>query len=278
MVGTDNPEDDDTILFTKEYATIERNPSKSDRNAERLNLEEACAELFGEHRMIPSGTNVEGEAKQMYLLILPFCVVRPLMEYRPNSTYWEPLSQLKVLDYWMRTPLYSMDANYAKQIHWYGKKEHDSQIRGLAKHRQSGNYHIGPPIDRKDHRFAPAGVSVVFVTHEPHNKRQDMSILLHPVMDGKRIKFLSTFRQEIGPCVLFADSQDGSVTMDALYPPAAIYGTSVDYLIIAQILAVRRHMFNNGPMPNFMIEELSRHTWYMLLMTSGSSFTRFQCR
>ncbi len=48
-----------------------------------------------------------------------------------------------------------------------------------------------------------------------------------------------------------------------LYPPAAIYGTNMDWLIIAQILAVRRHAYNNGPMPNFVVEELNRHTFYM---------------
>ena len=50
--------------------------------------------------------------------------------------------------------------------------------------------------------------------------------------------------------------------MDAL-PPAAIYGTSMDWLMIAQLLATRRHMFNNGPILNFVLEELNRHTLYM---------------
>jgi hypothetical protein len=166
------------------------------------------------------------------------------MEYRPDSTYWEPLEQLKVLEYWMRTLLYPIDANQAAHIQWYGKKSGDPRIRGLVKERKSGNFILGDPIDRKDNRFATTGVSVVFATHEPHNKRQDMPILLHPVMEGTKIKFLSTFRQEIRPCVLFRDTDlplgtKGSgktkVKMDALYPPAAIYGTAVDYFIIAQI-------------------------------------------
>ncbi len=87
--------------------------------------------------------------------------------------------------------------------------------------RQTGTYTVGEFVDRRDIRVAPTGVSVVFATHATHNKRQDMPILLHPVLQGNDIKFLSTFRQEIGPCVLFKDPHDGNVTMDALYPPAA---------------------------------------------------------
>ena len=55
----------------------------------------------------------------------------------------------------------------------------------------------------------------------------------------------------------------GSGKLDMLYPPAAIYGTNMDWLIIAKILAVRRHAYNNGPVPNFVVEELNRHTLYM---------------
>ena len=95
----------------------------------------------------------------------------------------------------MRTPLYPIDANQAAHFQWYGKKIGDARIRGIVKDRRSGTYSFGDPIDRRDNRFAPTGVSVVFATHEPHNKRQDMSILLHPVMEGKKIKSLSTFRQ-----------------------------------------------------------------------------------
>ena len=101
-----------------------------------------------------------------------------------------------------------------------------------------------------------------------------MTILLHPVMDpndDRSMKFLSTFRQEIEPCVLVNEGQSGrkgsgrgARSMDALYPLAAIYGTNMDWLIIAQILASRRHVYNNGPMPNFVLEELNRHTLYML--------------
>ncbi len=86
--------------------------------------------------------------------------------------------------------------------------------------------------------------------------------------DSRNVKFLSTFRQEIGPCVLVKDPLSsgtkggGSLRLDMLYPPAAIYGTNMDWFIIAQILAVRRHAYNNGPMPNFLVEELYRHTFY----------------
>ena len=105
--------------------------------------------------MSPSGKLVEGEAKEVYLLSLPFFVLRPLMEYRPDNSYWEPLAQLKVLEYWMRTPLCSIDPNYAKQIQWYGKKENDSQIRGLAKERQSGNYFFGASNRSERSSFCP---------------------------------------------------------------------------------------------------------------------------
>jgi len=118
---------------------------------------------------------------------------------------------------------------------------------------------MGVSAQHRDVRLAPTGVSVILASYEPHNKRQEMSILMHPVLDksGKSVKFLSTFRQEIGPCVGKGDD----VAM--LYPPAAIYGTNMDYLIIAQILAVRRHAYNNGPMPYFVVEELNRHVTYM---------------
>jgi hypothetical protein len=91
-----------------------------------------------------------------------------------------------------------------------------------------GEHEAGVPVDYSDNKLAPTGVSVIFATHEPHNKRQDMSILLHPVMDadGKKVKFLSTFRQEIGPCVQVFDAGQsgikggGGPKLDMLYPPA----------------------------------------------------------
>ena len=61
------------------------------------------------------------------------------------------------------------------------------------------------------------------------------------------------------------DSYSSGTKFDQLYPAAAIYGTKMDWFIIAQILAVRRHAYNNGPMPNFLVEELNRHTLYMRL-------------
>ena len=171
------------------------------------------------------------------------------MEYKPDNSYWEPIGQLKTLQYWMRTPFYPIHTMQTAEVKCYTKVHGDSKPRSVVLDKRSGKYSTGFPVDRSDTRLAPTGVSVVIASYEPHNKRQEMTILLHPVMerDGKKMKFLSTFRQEIGPCVLFKEyegqsgtkgSGRGQVSMDALYPPAAVYGTSMDYLIIAQILAM----------------------------------------
>ncbi len=37
----------------------------------------------------------------------------------------------------------------------------------------------------------------------------------------------------------------------------------MEYFIAAQICAVRRHAFNNGPMPCWLVEELNRHVYYL---------------
>ena len=47
---------------------------------------------------------------------------------------------------------------------------------------------------------------------------------------------------------------------------------NMDWLIIAKILAVRRHAYNNGPMPNFVVEELNHHTLYMRFNDEGKFF------
>ena len=183
------------------------------------------------------------------------------MEYFPTSTNWEPESQLNAFEYWMRTPYYLADPNQAHELKWYMKGPGDTKPHSVFRNRKSGNSDKGLPVEVSDIKLAPTGVSVIFASYEPRNKRQDMSILLHPVMeaDGETVKCLSTFRQEIGPCVLFKDSfssgtkGSGSLKLDMLYPPAAIYGTNMDWLIIAKILAVRRHAYNNGPMPKWWL-------------------------
>ena len=131
----------------------------------------------------------------------------------------------------MRTPYYPADPDQAFKLKWYMKGENDKRPRSVFRNRKSGRYEAGEPVDYSDNKLAPTGVSVIFATYEPHNKRQNMSILLHPVMeaDGRNVKFLSTFRQEIGPCVLVHDSRSSAIKgggsqMDMLYPPAAIYG------------------------------------------------------
>jgi hypothetical protein len=103
---------DESIFFKKEYDKIERNPSKQDMNCERLLLDEAYKELFGKHRIV-NGERDERQAQQVYTLSLPFQLVLSLMEYSPNSAYWEPLGQLKTFEYWMRTPLLPRSAKQA---------------------------------------------------------------------------------------------------------------------------------------------------------------------
>ena len=153
----------------------------------------------------------------------------------------------------MRTPFYPQEPSQAQEIKWYMKQQGNPKPRNVVRNRRSGKWEKGCPVDKTDIRLAPTGVSVVFASYEPHNKRQDMTILLHPVMypaDSKTIKFLSTFRQEIGPCVLVNDGSSGikggsrsASKLDMLYPPAAIYGTDMDWFIIAEILAFRRHAY-----------------------------------
>ena len=92
---------------------LERNPSKQDRDCERLGIDEAYQELFGSHRVVEADRmdeDVPGKdrkAAEFYLMILPFKILYSLMEYTPRNTYWEPLDQLKTLEYWMRTPCLS---------------------------------------------------------------------------------------------------------------------------------------------------------------------------
>ena len=89
--------EDDSIFFKKEYTKIERNPSKEDRNCERLGLEEAYKELFGVHRIVKAEARVD-EAIENYLLTLPFQVLSSLMEYKPDNSEWGPLRELQTLE------------------------------------------------------------------------------------------------------------------------------------------------------------------------------------
>ncbi len=182
------------------------------------------------------------------------------MDYSPGNPYWETEDQILTLKFWMRTPFYSDNPIQAHEQRWYMKGPHDTKPCSVTRDYRTGKIVRGAPINHTDNRFAPTGVSVVFVTYEPHNKRQEMKILLHPVMDNKspgKVKFLSTFRQEIGPCVQMGTDYS------QFYPDSACYGTNMDWFIPAQICAVRRHAFNNGPMPCWLIEELNRHVLYL---------------
>jgi hypothetical protein len=176
--------------------------------------------------------------------------LKPLMEYVPGSPYWETVAESTALSYWMRQPYVSDSAQEAQKLKWYMKGPR-GKLHGVPSDSRNHHCEMGVSAQYRDIRFAPTGVSVILASYEPHNKRQEMSILMHPVLDksGTNVKFLSTFRQEIGPCVGKGDD------IAMLYPPAAIYGTNMDYLIIAQILAVRRHAYNNGPMPYFVVED-----------------------
>ncbi len=101
---------------------MERNPTKRNQEAERLGLIEASHELFGDHRVLEASPVVdspgkERQAAEHFLVNLPFKLLRPLMEYFPTSPYWESESQVKALEYWMRTPYYPADKAY--ELKWY---------------------------------------------------------------------------------------------------------------------------------------------------------------
>ena len=72
--------EDDAIFSKQEFTKIERN------NCERLGLEEAYHELVGPHRIVMAEARV-GEAREIYLLTLPFQVISSLMECRTDSSY-----------------------------------------------------------------------------------------------------------------------------------------------------------------------------------------------
>ena len=131
----------------------------------------------------------ERQAAGFFLVNLPFKILRPLMEYSPTSSYWESESQVQALEYWMRTPYNPADPNQAHELKWYMKGDNDRNPHSVFRNRKSGIYEKGVPVDHSDNKLAPTGVSVIFATYEPHNKRQNMSILLHPVMeaDGKHV-------------------------------------------------------------------------------------------
>ncbi len=111
--GSTPRDQDNNIFLKKENDNVARNPTKRDQDAERLGLIEASHELFGDHRVLEASPAVdtpgeERQAAEFYLVNLPLKLLRSLMEYSPTSTYWEPESQLKALEYWMRTPLLSV--------------------------------------------------------------------------------------------------------------------------------------------------------------------------
>ena len=148
---------------------MERNPTKRDQDAERLGLIEASHELFGDHRVLEASPAVdapgkERQAAEYYLVNLPFKLLRPLMEYFPTSPYWEPVSQLKTLEYWMRTPYYPQDPQQAHELKWYLKGPGDSKPHSVFRNRQSGKYDKGLPVDMSDIKLAPTGVSVIFAS------------------------------------------------------------------------------------------------------------------
>ena len=60
----------------------------------------------------------------------------------------------------------------------------DLKPHSVFRNRRSGNYDKGLTVVHSDNKLAPTGVSVIFASYEPRNKRQDMSILLHPVMEA----------------------------------------------------------------------------------------------
>ncbi len=119
-----SPSDQDNqnqIFFRKEYEKVERNPTKRDQEAERLGLIEASHELVGDHRVLEASPAVdepgkERQAAEFYLVNLQCKLLRSLMEYSPTSPYWEPVSQLKALEYWMRTPFYPQEPEQAHEI------------------------------------------------------------------------------------------------------------------------------------------------------------------
>ncbi len=170
----------DRIFFQKEYEKVERNPPKRDQQAERLGMIEASHELFGDHRVLEASQAVDSpgnkrQAAEILLVNLPFKLLKPLMDYYPENPYWEPPSQIKALKYWMRTPFYSDDPYQAREQRWYMKGPQDTKPCSVTKDHRTGRIVRGVPIDHTDNRHAPTGVSVVFVTYEPHNKRQDMN-------------------------------------------------------------------------------------------------------
>ena len=137
---------------------MERNPTKRDQEAERLGLIEASHELFGDHRVLEASPAVdtpgkERQAAEFYLVNLPFKLLRSLMEYFPTSTYWEPESQLKTLEYCMRTPYYPSDPNQAHELKWYMKGPGDT--KPVFRKRKPGNYDKGLPVDHSDNKLAP---------------------------------------------------------------------------------------------------------------------------
>jgi hypothetical protein len=83
--NSNNSGPQDRIFFQKEFERVERNPQKSDVLAERLGLEDASRELFGEHRIVESLPSIDTDdvkqAKEIYLVNVPWCVLKPLMEY-----------------------------------------------------------------------------------------------------------------------------------------------------------------------------------------------------
>ena len=91
----------DRIFFQKEFEKVERNPQKLDVLAERLGLEEASRELFGEHRIVESSplidTAEKRQAREIYLVNVPWFLLRPLMEYSPGNPYWETKEQTDLL-------------------------------------------------------------------------------------------------------------------------------------------------------------------------------------
>ena len=81
----------------------------------------------------------ERQAAEFFLVNLPFKILRSLMEYFPTSPYWESESQVKALEYWMRTPYYPPDPNQAHELKWYMKGPGDSQPHSVFRNRRSGN-------------------------------------------------------------------------------------------------------------------------------------------
>ena len=89
--SSNNSGPQDRIFFQKEFERVERRPQKLDVLAERLGLEEASQELFGSHRIVESlpsiDTDEKKQAREIYLVNMPWCLVKELMAYEPDNPY-----------------------------------------------------------------------------------------------------------------------------------------------------------------------------------------------